>query len=241
MSRKLLIMTAAAGVVSFAGAFGLSRFMKPAGQSEQAQAGQPVEAGEQLGTMFAQQQGRPGGAGTQGREQAAQPQQMLSERQLKSLVFEVRERIRQYNDKLKDLKVREQHLVTAQETLRKDIDELDNLRVEVASAVAKLKEQRDALAASRTEIAKNEKTNLISIAATYDKMDPVSASKIMTNMCTTQMQNGRIQGGSFDDAVKILHYMTERTKAKLLAELVTTEPKLAAVLCQRLKQVVEQQ
>jgi flagellar motility protein MotE (MotC chaperone) len=42
-----------------------------------------------------------------------------------------------------------------------------------------------------------------------------------------------------DDAVKILHYMTERTKAKVLAELVTSEPKLAAVLCEKLKQVVE--
>jgi hypothetical protein len=34
--------------------------------------------------------------------------------------------------------------------------------------------------------------------------------------------------------------MTERTKAKLLAELVTSEPKLAAVLCERLKEIVEQ-
>ena len=241
MNKKLIIITAAAGVVSFAGAFGLSRFMKPARQSESAQAGQSAGVGRPLGTMFAQQQGRPGGAGMQGSEPAAQPQQMLSERQLKSLVYEVRERIRQYNSKLNDLNVREQHFATAQETLRKDIDELDNLRIEVAAAVAKLKEQRDATAAGRTEIARNEKTNLVSIAATYDKMDSVSASKIMTNMCMTQMQKGQIGGGSFDDAVKILHYMTERTKAKLLAELVTTEPKLAAVLCQRLKQVVEQQ
>ncbi len=240
MSKKLIIITAAAGVVSFAGAFGLSRFMKPARQSEPAQAGQPAGAGRQLGTMFAQRQGQPGGAGMQGSE-PAQPQEMLSERQLKSLVYEVRERIRQYNSKLNDLNVREQRLATAQEMLRKDIDELDNLRVEVAAAVAKLKEQRDAMAANRTEIAMNEKTNLVSIAATYDKMDSASASKIMTNMCIRQMQNGQIGGGSFDDAVKILHYMTERTKAKLLAELVTTEPKLAAVLCQSLKQVVEQE
>jgi len=45
--------------------------------------------------------------------------------------------------------------------------------------------------------------------------------------------------GSFDDAVKILHYMTERTKAKLLAEMASSEPALAAVLSQRLKQIVE--
>jgi hypothetical protein len=33
--------------------------------------------------------------------------------------------------------------------------------------------------------------------------------------------------------------MTERTKAKLLAEMVNTEPQLTAVLCQKLKKVVE--
>lgn len=42
-----------------------------------------------------------------------------------------------------------------------------------------------------------------------------------------------------DDAVKILYYMSERTKAKVLAEVVTTQPQLAAILVQRLKQVTE--
>ena len=64
-------------------------------------------------------------------------------------------------------------------------------------------------------------------------------------MCKAQVsgrQKGDGAGGegtSYDDAVKILHYMTERTKAKLLAELATSEPVLAADLCQRLKQIVE--
>ncbi|MHC4571754.1 MAG: hypothetical protein ACYS0C_06730, partial [Planctomycetota bacterium] len=91
---------------------------------------------------------------------------------------------------------------------------------------------------SRVEIAKSEKANLLSIAAAYDKMDSASAGKILTNM--SQMQDGS-GSTTFDDAVKILHYMTERTKAKLLAELVTSEPKLAAVLCQRLKQIIEEE
>jgi hypothetical protein len=33
--------------------------------------------------------------------------------------------------------------------------------------------------------------------------------------------------------------MSERTKAKLLAELATSEPALASALCKRLKQIVE--
>jgi hypothetical protein len=58
-------------------------------------------------------------------------------------------------------------------------------------------------------------------------------------MCAKQMESGKFQGGAIDDAVKILYYMTERTKAKLLAEIVTGEPKLAALLCQRLKLISE--
>jgi hypothetical protein len=64
-------------------------------------------------------------------------------------------------------------------------------------------------------------------------------------MCAARDTSGikAIEAGnvssSFDDAVKILHYMTERTKAKLLAELATSEPALAAAMCKRLKQIVE--
>jgi flagellar motility protein MotE (MotC chaperone) len=121
--------------------------------------------------------------------------------------------------------------------IKKDIEELNNLRIELASIVTNLKSDRDKLLKSRVMIANAEKANLVSIAAAYDKMDSASAGKILTNMSKMQDSSG---DGSFDDAVKILHYMTERTKAKLLAGLVTSEPKLAAVLCQRLKQIIEE-
>jgi len=86
------------------------------------------------------------------------------------------------------------------------------------------------------EIAKSEKANLMSTAATYDKMAPASASKILVSLSKMQTASG---GSNLDDPTKILHYMGERTRAKLLAELATSEPKLAAILCQKLKQIVE--
>lgn len=132
-----------------------------------------------------------------------------------------------------------------QDVLKEDIENLNTLRIELTSIIANLKSERDKLLKSRLEIGQTEKTNLVSIAATYDKMDVTGASKIFTNMCAAQ-DTSEIQAieadnvsSSFDDAVKILHYMTERTKAKLLAELATSEPALAAALCQRLKQIVE--
>lgn len=241
MSKKVILITAAAGLLSFAGAFAFSWFTRPSVQSEAEKAAEAAGAVQQLGSMFGQREGKAVGLGAMGPESRSQAKEVFSERQLKSLVYEIRERIREYNNKLSELEIRERCLATAEETLRKDIEELGNLRVEVSAAVAKLKEQHSVLVESRAVIANSEKANLISIAATYDKMDPASAGKILSNMCTAQAQSGAVRGGSFDDAVKILHYMTERTKAKLLAELVTSEPRLAALLCQRLKQVTEQE
>ena len=73
------------------------------------------------------------------------------------------------------------------------------------------------------------------IAATYDKMNATGAADIFTNM--SKMDTSESRG--LDDVVKILHFMNDRTKAKVLAEMVNTEPKLAAVLSQELKRIKE--
>jgi hypothetical protein len=71
-------------------------------------------------------------------------------------------------------------------------------------------------------------------------MDATSASEILSSMALGKTANGgSSRGANLDDAVKILHFMQDRTKAKVLSELVNTEPTLAAMLCQKLKQVQE--
>lgn len=235
MSKKKIIITAAVGLISFGGAFVFAWFTKPPPDSQSTPSdGSNLAAHEtelQLPRPTAGMMGRAG----LGDEKA---RKAMTEKQLKSLIHEVREKIKDYDDHLEGLQIREKRLQLAQEMLKKDIDQLNNLRVELASAVASLKEQQEQLRKSRVEVAQAEKSNLISMAAAYDKMDPVSAGKILTNMSRTT--DGRLGGSNLDDAVKILHYMTERTKAKLLAELVNSEPALAAVFCQRLKQIVEE-
>jgi len=242
VSKRLIIMIAAAGVVSFAGSFAFAWLSRPAPIRR---AG-PVEPNQlTLGSQETQlglpqpeldipmHIGITGGSPTK---------KSMSEEQLKNLVYEVRQRMQEYENKLRSLQTREQRLQMAHDTLKKDIENLNNLRVELASIVASLKDERDRLVKSKVEIAQAEKANLAKIAATYDKMDATSASEILTNMCKS-LAPSTGPGGSasnLDDAVKILHYMTERTKAKLLAELVTSEPQLAAVLCGKLKQIAEQ-
>jgi len=238
VSKKLIIITAAAGLISFAGAFIVGWLTKPSPPSRPDELSQPTLAGaevelELLGPESGTMDTVVAPSGTM--------KKAMTERQLKSLVYEIREKVREYNNKLQGLEVQEQRLQVAQDVLKKDIENLNNLRIELASIIASLKEERDNLLKSRIEITNTEKANMVSIAAAYDKMDVSSAGKILNSMCAGQMGGGKVDSGgsSFDEAAKILHYMTERTKAKLLAELATSEPKLAAALSRRLKQIVE--
>jgi len=238
VSKKLIIITAAAGLVSFAGAFVLGWLNKPPLASGPDESGQPTLAGGGAVPELPQP-----GAGVIGAVGTASDieKKAMTEKQLKNLVFEVREKVQEYNNKLLDLEVREQRLQMAQDTLKQDIENLNDLRIELATIVANLKDERDKLLKSTLEVAQTEKANLVLIAASYDKMDASSAGKIMISLCTSQTQPDKVdsQSSGFDEAVKILYYMTERTKAKLLAELTNTEPRLAAFLTQRLKQIVE--
>lgn len=233
VNKKLIIIITAAGLISFAGAFAFAWFNKAAPQNQNPKPNQQVFAGQEIEPKLQQ----PPAASSNIAMADSKMKSNLTEKQLSDLIYEVRDKIEEYTNKLQTLELREQRLQITQNTLKKDIEELDKLRLELASIVARLKEQRDRLENSRVKIAEAEKDNLLSIAATYDKMDAASAGKILTNM--SQMQNG--QSGGFDDAVKILHFMAERTKAKLLAELAVSDPKLAWDLCRRLKQIVEKE
>ena len=240
MSKKLIIITAAAGLASFAGAFVLGWLTEPPSVSVPDESAQPTLAGaetvSELPRPGVSMAGAVGSASDSGKK-------AMTEKQLKNLVFEVREKMQEYNDKLQSLEVWEQRLQRAQDTLKEDIKNLNDLRVELTLIVTGLKDERDKLLKSRLEVAQTEKDNLILIAATYDNMDASSAGKIFISMCTSQTQPDKVdsQSSGFDEAVKILYYMTERTKAKLLAALVTSEPNLAALLCQRLKQIIEEE
>jgi flagellar motility protein MotE (MotC chaperone) len=238
VSKKLILITASAGLVSFAGAFALGWFTAP---SPSGATGETIQA-EVVSVGAVPEMPRPV-AGTKGviGVVSDSEKKAMTEKQLKNLVFEVREKVQEYDDKLQNLTVREQRLQRTQDTLKEDIQNLNNLRIELATIVADIKSERDKLLKTRLEVAQTEKSNLVLIAATYDKMDASSASKILVSLCTSQTQPGKIdsQSRSFDEAAKILYYMTERTTAKLLAEVTTGEPRLAAFLTQRLKQIVE--
>ena len=240
MSKKIIIAAAVVvGLVGSVGMFMFARLTQPAAEPSEVtaplnqtpQMNQLTFADQQAELEIPQSQATAPVTGTVGIAQSEMKKNM-TEQQLKNLIYEVREKIQEYNTKLSDLQKREQRLQTVQNTLKEDIDKLNNLQTELASLVAALKSQQDKLLKTRVEIAGIEKNNLMSIAATYDKMEPEAAGKILAGM-------SQAQDDSADDAVKILHYMGERTKAELLAVLADSEPKLAAYFCKKLKQIIE--
>ena len=229
MKKKMLFITIGAGVFGFAGMFSFAWFSKPVPQA-------PVDDPAVIAARNADAALKEMQANTDGNDtfKVGGAVRSMTEKQLKSLVYEVREKIEDYNVRLKELDLREQRLKMAQDALRKDIEEMSSLRVELASAVSTLKTEQDNLLKSKVEIEKIEQENLQLMAATYDKMDSDAAGKIISNMIQTQRQ-----GNGFDDAVKILYYMTERTKANVLASIADTEPAVSAIICQRLKHTIE--
>lgn len=242
MNKKVIIIAAMVGLASFAGAFATGWFTRPtaAAASEPNQPA-PLQGGNSA-TGALPRVPPPTLSPTLSMpvEQGSATRSMTEE-QLKELVIEVREKIQQYNQKTAELEKEKERLQIAQQTLKKDIEALNNLRVELAASVADVKSERELLLKARVEVAAAERANLVAIAAAYDKMDATGASQILTNMATGTSKGGSASASAanLEDAVKILFFMQDRTKAKVLAEMANQEPALAALLSQKLKQVQE--
>jgi len=237
VDKKLILIAAAAGLVSFAGAFVTGWLSRPKAALG---SGGPAPT-ETVGPTNSPTQ-IPPALLTPAATTAEDPMgtRAMTEQQLKELIREIRERMQQYDRKLQDLEKEKERMQTARQMLQKDIDTLNNLQVELAASAASLKSERDALLKTRIEIDQVEKGNLTALAAAYDKMDAARAGEILKSMVQGQTRNGTVAPNTnADDAVKILRFMQERTKAKVLSEMAATEPALAAALSLRLKQVTE--
>jgi flagellar motility protein MotE (MotC chaperone) len=155
----------------------------------------------------------------------------LSEKQLESLIFELREKIRESKKKEQELTTQEERIKATGEEIKGDLEKLNGLRTELAATVSQIKQERESLGKDRVVIMAAEAVKLQQIASIHDKMDAASGATLLVNMTA----NGRI-----DDAVMILNYMQERNAAKVLGEMVGKDPKIATLLCEKLKKVKQE-
>jgi flagellar motility protein MotE (MotC chaperone) len=151
------------------------------------------------------------------------------EQQLDDLVKELRRKIAECGKRQDELDQREKHLQIANEAFKKRAEELDAVRLQLVTPLATLKDAQTELQRKRAVVGLQEKANLKRTAAIYDKMDPTKAARIILDMCGADQEQ---------DAAKILHFMTERGAAKLLAEV--ADKGLAARLCDQLKRLQEE-
>ena len=151
------------------------------------------------------------------------------EQQFDDLVKELRRKLEECRKRQDDLDQREQHMRIANESFKKRAEELEALRLQLMAQLPTLKDAQAELQRNRVLVSQQEKTNIKRTAAIYDKMEPTKGARIIMDMCG---------GSQEEDAAKILHFMTERGAAKLLAEV--ADKGLAARLTDQLKRMQEE-
>ncbi len=154
----------------------------------------------------------------------------LTEKQLNSLVFEMRSKLAEFTSKEKTLLEKEGRIQMSIEELQKNIKIMEDLRVKLAAAVSSIKQQQKVLDERLVRIDEIEKKNLMKNASMYDKMKATQSSEIMINLSKLNQ---------LDYTVKIAYYMTERTSANMLAEITKKNPELAATMSEKLRWIEE--
>jgi chromosome segregation ATPase len=226
--RKLqIIIIVALAFISFAGTFGVSFFLKK-------RAAVIPEVDEESSQQTAEASGEddedyvPQAIFLSGGDDSLS--MSMTEKQLQGLIFDIREKIREHEKREEDIREDEKRVQLAKEALEEEIDQLDDLRAELTTTLAKLREQEKELKRSVIEVEEVEKKNLQIIAARYDRMDIDHAAKIIINM---------VENKQTEDAVKILFYMQERTSGELLGEIGDINADIASLLSNKLKRVKE--
>jgi chromosome segregation ATPase len=227
MKKAQLILIVLAGLLSFASTFTVSWVIKKnkavavaAQQAKQADSQQTVSESQRdfFGTMSM----TPTAANL---DEAG-----LSERELQSLIYDIRSKLKEHRDRQKAMDAEAERIEISRQSLQEDIDRLNELQNKLNLTLAEIHQKETALKNTMTEIDALEKDNFRHLASMYEKMDATQAGRIMTTMAT---------GNQLKDSVKILYYMNERMAGKLLSEIAAKQPELASVICTHLKHARE--
>ena len=231
MSKMRIIILAAVGVLSFAGAFVTTWLVKksrppipqaivnenadktPTAQASNGASTNPVDYMPQMASMT-----------------PARLERGMTEKQLQSLIFDIREKMKEYQFREGNLEEQEKRVAVSRAELTKDIEKLDTLSTQLSILMADLKAQEQTLENTRIKITTEEQKNLTRLAATYDKMDAKKSAPIVVNM---------MAGPQINDAVKLVYYMSERPAGELISEIATKDPIIATKLSIELKKVTE--
>ena len=223
IGKLRIIILAVLAVASFGVSYLATEWL---GGEGEAATGPAAAVGSPFATETHQAQGGPVQAASL---MTAQPATLaMKERGLDTLIRELRQKMEDYKTKRKELEKREKRIEMAGESLKKQAKEVETLQAQLDAPLIRLRKAKAELEDAQVRVWQQEKANLKRTAGIYDKMDAVSSSEILADMCKNNQE---------DDAAKILRYMSERSAAKLLASM--PDRAAAAKLCQRLKSIQE--
>ena len=216
--KKYLIILGVLAAVSFGVSLGVSALLGGKdSHAEKNAAAKPVNKSDALLAGLS--------ADGAGEARKALPEQ----EKIDQLTKDLRARIAEYERKEHKFIEREKRLAVAEENLVHRAKELETLRLQMVGPLARLKDAMAELDRARVQVNKQEKANLQKIASTFEKMDPTKGGGILSGMAANEQ---------LDDVVKILFYMSERSSAKMLAEI--QDKALAAKLTGMMQKIREE-
>ena len=191
--KKLMIVMGVLGVVTFAAAFVLTQMLRPAAEPEIS----PREASREEARRMA----------VTGLESM---QLGLRESKLENLINDLNRQKTELRLRNRAMDERERRIKLASGQLAEASRELESMRLQLAAPLVRLKGLKKSLEATRLIITREETVNLKGIAKTYEAMATDSSSKAFEAMC---------KGNQMKDAAKILQFMSDRGRAKLLSSM----------------------
>ena len=130
------------------------------------------------------------------------------ELELEKLIKDLTRKHDLHRRRMRQLDRREQQIKIAVAELKASSAALEAQRIELTAPLVRLKELMDDIRKDRVVIKLEEEEKLRSLAKTFAAMAAESSGSIITSMCTDER---------IDHAVKIVWYMPDRDRAKLLA------------------------
>jgi len=211
--KKLVIVAAVLGVVSFAVSFVLTQMFGP----------DPVLESTAVQTTAEQ-------AKTMALSGLESMQLTVRESKLENLINELNRQKKELSRRSRALDDRERQINVAAGQLAEAARELESMRLQLAAPLVRLKSLKKSLDETRLIITREERVNLQGIAKTYEAMNTESSGKVIEAMC---------KGNQIRDAAKILQFMTDRGRAKLLSSL--TDQALTAQLFDMMKKIRQEE
>ena len=210
--KKMVIVAGVLGVVSFGGAFVLTQMFRPA------------PAPDAQGPTTSQQAANLALSGLESMQMS------VRESKLENLTSELNRQKMDLSKRSRQLDNRERQIKVAAGQLAEAARDLESMRLQLAAPLVRLKSLKESLEQTRLTISREETTNLKGIAKTYEQMSTESSSKVIEAMCT---------GNQIRDAAKILQFMSDRGRAKLLSSL--SDQSLTARLFDMMKTIRQEE